>query len=143
MPYRREGFFKGEFYHVFNRVSKGNVLFHSNGDYLFFLRLIESCLRVHPLRIVCYCLMPNHFHFLLSPLIDGSVSGFISLLLNTYVKSIQKKYGETGRLFPNRFKHVHVENDAQLIHLMRYIHLNPLKTGFVLHPSEWPYSNYW
>lgn len=142
MPYRNEPIVAGQFYHVFNRTTEGRLLFCSDANYRHFLHRISKILPLHPLKIICYCLMPNHFHFLLKTLKDNTVSGFISLLLNGYVKALNVQTGVKGPLFPTRFKHVLVENDAQLIHLMRYIHLNPVKAGLVQDPADWPYSNY-
>lgn len=142
MPYRNKPIVAGQYYHVFNRAAEGRLLFHSDENYRYFLRRISKILPVHPLEIICYCLMPNHFHFLLKTLKDHTVSGFISLLLNGYVKALNVQTGMSGPLFPARFKNVLVESDAQLIHLMRYIHLNPVKAGLVKDPSDWLYSNY-
>jgi REP element-mobilizing transposase RayT len=142
MPYRNGPIVAGQYYHVFNRTVESRLLFRSDANYRYFLRRISKILPLHPLKIICYCLMPNHFHFLLKTLKDDTVSGFISLLLNGYVKALNIQSGIKGPLFPSRFKHVLIESDAQLIHLMRYIHLNPVKASLVRDPADWPYSNY-
>jgi len=145
MPYRKDGFFAGEYYHIFNRVSEGSLLFPEKYDYLLFLDLIRDTAPDYPLDMICYCLMPTHFHFLIKPLQDGfSVSRFLSALLNSHVRRLQSRdEGKVKiRFFAGRFKHVRVESTEQLIHLMRYIHQNPVKAGLVRRVSDWPYSDY-
>lgn len=72
-----------------------------------------------------YCLMPNHFHFLVQQVRDGGITEFISKLSNSYTKYFNVKYGRVGPLLQGEFQSVHVESNEQLLHLNRYIHLNP------------------
>jgi len=77
-------------------------------------------------EIFCYCLMPNHFHFILKQLKDGGITKFMRKLCVGYANYFNKKYERSGALFQGRFKAVLVETDAQMMHLSRYIHvLNP------------------
>lgn len=82
-------------------------------------------------EIICFCLMPNHFHFMLKQLQDGGVRKFISNFTNSYTKYFNTKYERTGHLFEGLFKAVLVETDEQLIHLSRYIHLNPVASFII------------
>jgi hypothetical protein len=86
--------------------------------------------------------MPNHYHFLIRQ--DGVelISAFIQRTFNSYTKAFNKSYQRTGTLFEGPFKSIHVEMDNHLIHLCRYIHLNPLEAGLVTNLDDWPYSNY-
>lgn len=76
-------------------------------------------------EIVCFCLMPNHFHFLLKQKQEKGIMIFIRNFQNSYAKYFNIKYQRTGSLFQNSFKAVLIEDDNQLLHLSRYIHLNP------------------
>lgn len=77
-------------------------------------------------EIIAYCLMPNHFHFLLKQLKDIGVSKFVANFTNSYTKYFNTKHERNGPLVQGMFKAVLVETDEQLIHLSRYIHLNPV-----------------
>lgn len=81
-------------------------------------------------EIICYCLMPNHFHFLLQQKVEGGITEFVSKLSNSYTKYFNTKNQRVGPLLQGEFKSVHIETNEQLLHLSRYIHLNPL-VGFV------------
>lgn len=90
-------------------------------------------------EIIAYCLMPNHFHLLLKQIKDNGISKFISNLTNSYTKYFNTKHERVGALMQGIFKAVRVETDEQLIHLSRYIHLNPV-SSFVI--KEQDLNNY-
>jgi putative transposase len=142
MPKRKEKFLSGHFYHIYNRGEKQQSIFFERENYLYFLRLLKKFLVQFDIGIICYCLMPNHFHFLLRPNQDDNVSEFMSRLLNAYVKAVNKRYSRSGRLFAERFKCIYIDKESYLIHLCRYIHLNPLKAKLVSNLRDWPFSNY-
>lgn len=82
-------------------------------------------------EFIAYCLMPNHFHFLLKQLKDNGISTFLSNFTNSYTKYFNTKQNRIGPLFEGVFKAVLVETDEQLVHLSRYIHLNPVTSYIV------------
>ena len=86
--------------------------------------------------------MPNHYHFLLRPGEDGLLSRFVQRLFNSYTQAYNKQQKRSGTLFEGRAKSVLVDTDEYVLHLCRYIHLNPVQAGIVAHPGQWPYSNY-
>jgi hypothetical protein len=86
--------------------------------------------------------MPNHYHLLLRQDSDISLSQFMKAILSAYVQGLNKQLGRKGTLFEGRFKHVHVDRDEYILHLCRYIHLNPVKASFVTTPGKWIFSNY-
>lgn len=93
-------------------------------------------------NIICFCLMPNHFHFLLRQNRENGITEFASKLSNSYTKYYNTKNKRVGPLLQGDFKAVHVENNEQLLHLSRYIHLNPL-VGYVTKELEsYKWSSY-
>jgi len=142
MPYRKDAFIQGAFYHVYNRTIPGVPLFFVDDNYTYFLRLVQRCRKTYAAGVIAYCLMPNHFHFLLHQETDAPISRFVAALLNAYVQALNRQQGRRGPLFEGRFRHVCVDREEYLTHLCRYIHLNPVKAGLAEVPERWPYSDY-
>lgn len=155
MPYRIVPFIANEVYHVFNRSIARLPIFIERTDYERVLDLVnyyrfnrpplrfshykrlsieqkaefEKSFMINEnsmLKILAYCIMPNHFHFLLQPKKDNAVSDFMRNLQNSYSKYFNTKRERTGSLFQFMFKAVRMETDQQLLHVSRYIHLNPV-----------------
>lgn len=89
-------------------------------------RLPETDTRRPFVRIVSFCLLPNHFHLLLQPLVPDGITQFMHRLGMGYARYFNTLYERTGCLFQGRFRAVHIKRDAQFIHIPRYIHLNAL-----------------
>ena len=142
MAIRRTPFLAGEFYHLYNRGIERRPIFHRKQNYLYFVRLLKEKADRHAVQVIAYCLMPNHYHLLVRPCLDHRVSHFINGLLGSYVQALNAQQGRFGPLFQGRFRSVHVNRDAYLAHLARYIHLNPVAASLVVRPRDWPHSNY-
>jgi REP-associated tyrosine transposase len=140
----------GQFYHVYNRGNNRQALFVEERNYRYFLTLYAR--HVEPVaETYAYCLLPNHFHFLvriqdLTGLQDLSglklPSQCFSNLFNAYARAFNKAYGRTGSLFQRPFGRVPVTSDAHFVWLIAYIHRNPQKHGLVDDFGGWPYSSY-
>ena len=142
MPNRKEAFKQGQYYHIFNRGADKQNIFANEENYRYLLRLINKYSKEKEIAIVCYCLMPNHYHFLVCQMGIVPVSAFISGVFSAYAQAFNKQQGRRGILFESRFKHVPVTKQNYLVHLMRYIHLNPVTAHLVLHPEDWWFSDY-
>lgn len=155
---RKEIFANNEYYHIFNRgVDKRKIFLH-NGHYIRFLKTIYNLLTSgkaqlkiaynqslafeKKLSFTAYCLMPNHYHFLIRQLDDGGISHFMHQLNTSYTKYFNLNHKRTGRLFEYTFKAVHIESEEQLLHISRYIHLNPLISNVVTDLRLYPWSSY-
>lgn len=120
-------FQKGSYYHVYNRGNRKQNIFLSYRDYERLLKRMKEYKDEFKIDILGYCLMPNHFHFLLKQVTDISITHFMLKLGTSYAKYFNIKYGEVGSLFQGRFKAKLVEKDEYLLQLSRYIHRNPKK----------------
>jgi len=98
--------------------------------------------RVKLIDIVAYCLMPNHFHFLLKQNIENGIPIFLNNVLNGFTRYYNIRNDRKGPLWIGRSKSVHIAHDDQLWHVSRYIHLNPVKARLANNPSDWVYSSY-
>lgn len=150
----RPSFVNNNFYHIYNRGVEKRNIFSRQDDYFRFIHdlyefndsdsTVNVCRRVKTdgsrtsiskkrkllVDVVCFCLMPNHFHLLLKQRVDGGISKFIQKLGTGYTNYFNTKYERSGVLFQGKFKAVAVTNDVYLTHLSRYIHLNPLELRF-------------
>jgi REP element-mobilizing transposase RayT len=142
MPHGRTIFLADETYHLYNRGVDRAAIFFTRDNYLYFMRLLEAKASRDSIRIVAFCLMPNHFHILVSPDGDHVVSRFIGSVLGAYAQGLNVARKRVGPLFQGRTKSIHVSRDDYLAHVARYIHLNPVAAGLVARPQDWPYSNY-
>lgn len=94
------------------------------------------------IQIIAYCIMPTHIHLVVRQLVKNGVSEFMRKSLNGYARYFNTKYKRQGTLWMSRFKNVLVENDEQMLHLTRYLHLNPTTAGLVKRADDWLYSSY-
>ena len=92
--------------------------------------------------VIAFCIMPTHVHFLLRQNKINGISNYTGRILNSYSKFFNFKHKRIGPLWAGRFKSVRIKSDEQLLHLTRYIHLNPTSAGLVKNPGEWNYSSY-
>lgn len=148
MPFRKTSFVSGEYYHIYNRGNSKQKIFRDKNDYLRFLGLLFACnssenFKVDNLHkkqslleslrgdqivyIGAYCLMPNHFHILITDTGEGNISKFIQKVVTAYVMYFNKKYQRSGSLFEGKFKAEHANTDKYLKYLFSYVHLNPIK----------------
>lgn len=149
MGMRKVTFAQNEYYHVYNRGTDKREIFLDDSDRCRFTELLYLCnsnqsVSVRNLHreydsvydfekgepvvaIGAYCLMPNHFHVLMTPLSESGVVQFMNKLGTAYSMYFNKKYDRSGSLFQGRFKAKHVDSDEYLKYLFAYIHLNPVK----------------
>ncbi|HEX6461948.1 MAG TPA: transposase [Candidatus Saccharimonadales bacterium] len=128
------------YYHVYARGHGRRAIFREDKDYIVFLSLFKRHLSVEPvedkyskqythlrdqLELLCYCLMPNHFHLLLYQKNEGTMQRFMRRVMTSYSRYFNTKYNSSGALFESRYKASRISSDAYLSHISRYIHLNP------------------
>ena len=92
--------------------------------------------------MIAYCLLPNHYHYLVRQDGDERAGLLPQRVFNSYSKAYNKRYDHSGTLFQGPYQAIHVDNQRYLLHLCRYIHANPVVHGLVDDVGDWPYSNY-
>lgn len=163
MPYRSIPFVTEQVYHVYNRGSEKRTIFEDRRDCQRFLKTLTYYQLEGPkpklshffkyqnfkpnqaqklVEILSFCLMPNHFHLLLKQLKDGGITNMVTHLSLSYTKYYNTKYSRIGPLFQGTFKAVLIESDEQLIHVSRYIHLNPLVSFLTKSLEQYEWSSY-
>lgn len=130
-------------YHVLNRGAAGRRLFDAPGDYLAFETVLGEAHERVRMRTVAYCIMPNHWHFVLWPRADGDLSRFMYWLTMTHAKrwhGFRESTGD-GHVYQGRFKAIPVESDRHFLTVCRYVERNPLRAGLVRRSEDWSWSS--
>ena len=99
-------------------------------------------MQIYPAVVFAYCLMPNHFHFLIRQGTDKPVYRIFNDTLSSYVRHYNFKYQRKGSLFEGHLQYINVKTDRYLAYLCQYIHNNPQKAGIVETLEDWEFSNY-
>ena len=133
-------------YHVLNRGDRRRRLFHKPGDYDDFVRLLAAARRAVPgVRVLAYCLMPNHWHLVLWPRRDGELSRFMQRLCTAHVRRHHAHHQTGGgHLYQGRYKSFPVQEDGHLLTVLRYVESNPLRARPPLarSPSGWRWCSF-
>jgi putative transposase len=147
MPRRARSIQGGCVYHVLNRSNGRQPIFRKDEDYEAFERVLEQAHARESLRILAYCLMPNHWHMLVWPKAgrDRQVSEFLRWLTVTHTQRWHAHYGTsgTGHLYQGRFKAFPVESDEHLYTVLRYVERNVVRANLVATASDWRWSSAW
>lgn len=157
-------------YHLYNRGVEKRDVFTNKQDYKVFLYFLKRYLIQPPIseneiksrfkndlfdkiQLISYCLMPNHFHLLVKQVEKNNIIAFMRALSNSYTRYFNQKYQRTGPLFQGAYKGILVNEEHYLLHLSRYIHLNPIEISHLkdsgevkprtrFHLVNYPYSSY-
>lgn len=154
-PYVENGY-----YHLYNRGAEKLPIFLKRYDYLNFIYFLKKYIapefKYNPatslfqpmnmsddIDLLCFCLMPNHYHFLVKQKTKFAITDFTRRLLSSYAGYFNQKYGHGGGLFQSKLKGILIESESYLLHLSRYIHRNPKDLpGYKKNLSNYPYSSY-
>ena len=141
MPSTARAAVGGLCYHVINRGNAREEVFHKPEDYAGFCQLLQEAAERVRMRVLAYCLMPNHFHLALWPRQDGDLSRFMQWLLTAHVRRYHRHYRSGGHVWQGRFKAFPIQQDDHLVTVLRYIERNPLRAGLVARAEEWLWSS--
>jgi putative transposase len=130
-------------YHVLNRANGRLRMFKKDDDFLAFERvLLQAHARV-PISILDWCLMPNHWHFVLWPRRDGELTQFMRWLTLTHAQRWKHAHAAVGHghLYQGRFKSFPIEQDEHLLTVLRYVESNPLRAKLAARAERWRWSS--
>jgi putative transposase len=135
----------GLVYHALNRAVAKLPLFKKAADYAAFERVIEEAHERFPIGILAYCVMPNHWHFVLRPDEDGKLTDFLRWLTHTHTMRWHAHFHTvgTGHLYQGRFKAFPVEDDEHFYTVVRYVERNALRAKLVDRAEQWRWSSLW
>lgn len=152
------------YYHVYNRGVEKRRIFEDREDYQTFLKYLElylspisvlTTLKPPPklnilnhnvsdeVELVCFCLMPNHFHLIFKQITSEGITKLMRQISTAYSMYFNKRYQRVGPLFQGIYKAIEIDSDEKLIHLSRYIHRNPLERGASLKDFQWSSYTYY
>lgn len=133
--------YQGAFYHVISRGERRESIFIEDNDRLKFLEKLGETVQKFNLKIHCYVLMDNHFHFLIETP-EGNLSTAMHHINTSYSNWFKSKHQIIGSVFQGRYKSILVEKDLYMLMLSVYIHLNPVRAGIVDNPEEYTWSSF-
>jgi putative transposase len=164
-------FTTNQYYHVFNKSIDGYRIFSSKSEMTRFVHslsffndsrrarsfskqlknflheipsnpIVASFLPQSDLKVLCYCVMPTHYHLLIETSRSANISHFISLIENSHSRYLNVKRERKGPLWQSKYKKVRITTREQFLHVSRYIHLNPSTSNLIDDPVRWKHSSY-
>lgn len=159
----------GNFYHIFNKSIANYKIFRGKANFYRFIQILDYYNDINPkiglsqylksqrntpevdllqpkensvLKLTTFCLMPDHYHLQLKVLNDRFIYKFLNLIGMAYTRYFNTKFRRKGPLWQSSYKAVRVISSEQMLHLSRYIHLNPTSGGLVENPEDWEFSSY-
>jgi putative transposase len=163
----KKDFKEGLFFHVFNKSIANYEIFNNHENSQRFIEVLDyynnpkienkysivkkkGLYKYHNLllnnksisKIISYCIMPDHYHLLVKIVMENTFSKFISDVENSYTRYFNIKYNRKGPLWQTRFKAIRIKSNEQLLHVSRYIHLNPTTSNLINNPEDWIFSSY-
>lgn len=167
VSYQQPSFAPGEYYHLYNRGVAKQLIFSTDQDREHLCTTFGFYLESNPntklaiarraedfeakqvqapqeplVEVIGYCLMPNHFHLVVQELLDQGITKLMSRSLNSYSRYYNTKYDRVGSMFQGTFRAVHISTTEQLLHVIRYAHLNPVVAGMVDDPADYHWSSH-
>src|SRR3954454_23046547 len=135
----------GLVYHALNRGNVRLLIFEDDEDYAAFERTLGEAVTRYDMRLLAYCLMPNHFHLVVWPRLDGDLTRFMRWLTMTHTQRwhAHRHSAGSGHLYQGRFKSFPVQHDGHLLTVCRYVERNALRAGLVERAQLWRWGSLW
>lgn len=141
MPRTARSSVGGICYHIINCGNGRAQVFHDDADYAGFVELLENGSERFRMRVLGYCLMPNHFHLVLWPREDLDLSRFMQWVMTSHVRRHYRRRRTSGHVWQGRFKAFPIQQDEHLLTVLAYVERNPLRAQLVRRAKEWVWSS--
>ena len=135
----------GGLYHALNRGNLRATIFHKDGDFAAFENILGDGLKRYQVQLFSYQLMPNHYHLILRPLVDGEMSRFMKWIGGTHTMRYHAHYhtGGQGHVYQQRYKSFPIQDDDHFLVVCRYVERNALRAGLVRRAEDWRWGSLW
>jgi REP-associated tyrosine transposase len=129
--------------HIVNRGNLRAPIFHESADYLGFLAALTDAADRTTVRLLAFCLMPNHWHLVLWPLDGSEISAYMQVVMNAHIRDLQRRHGTagTGHIYQGRYKNSPIVTDRYFFNVCRYVEANALCAGLVGRAEDWEWSS--
>jgi putative transposase len=124
-----------------NRGNERQTIFHNDNEYASFVQLIRRACKRQPIKVLAFCLMPNHFHLCVQTTSDGELGKCFQWLMTAHVSQFRKSYPGHGHVWQGRFKAFPAQDGRHLLTVLRYIERNPVRANLVAAADMWPWSS--
>ena len=143
MPRRPRHGTAGLVFHVMNRGARRLTLFDGPADYAAFVEVLQEATARFPMRLLCYAVMPNHWHLVLWPRADGDLSAFMEWTTVTHSRRWHFAHNAvgTGTIYQGRYKAIAVKDDGHFLTVCRYVERNPVRARLVARVEDWEWSS--
>jgi putative transposase len=142
MPRVARGLADGLIYHIINRGNARQQVFHTEGDYRAFVDLMAEAGGRYPVKVLAWCIMPNHFHLLVSPERADDLSRWMQWFMTSHVRRYHRFHKSSGHIWQGRYKSFIVQEDKHLLTVVRYIEGNPVRAHIVPTARDWAWSSH-
>jgi putative transposase len=131
--------------HVLNRANLRATIFHKDADFEAFERILYEGLQIYQVELFAFQLMPNHYHLVLRPLVDGEMSRFMGWIGGTHTMRYHTHYHTSGwgHIYQQWYKSFPIQNDEHYFVVCRYVELNALRAGLVDRAERWCWGSLW
>jgi putative transposase len=129
--------------HIVNRGNQRARIFRSSADYRGFLAALTDAGERTRVRLVAFCLMPNHWHLVLWPSAGSEIPAYMQIAMNAHIRDLQRRHntGGTGHIYQGRYKNSPVLSDSHFLNVCRYVEANARSAGLTERAEHWPWSS--
>jgi putative transposase len=129
--------------HIVNRGNLRAQIFREPADYLGFIAALADAAERTVVRLIAFCLMPNHWHLVLWPFTGSEISAYMQILMNSHIRDLQRRQGTsgTGHIYQGRYKNHPIESGQHLLNVCRYVEANAHAAGLVHDAQHWPWCS--